>query len=198
LVWYICKIYSDNRSSRSLFQNVLITDFFLTKLSSHSQFGNSFFQLTSKIQLPCIILEMICCCKIQKSLSSLHSWVLLTHSRVIVYFSDSTVSETSRDAVNTVLISGIPSTFIKEAGNSLHAELTRQLQSRIQNIWVYGEKRLAVVKVDSSESVGRILQVHTSTLKCFLYTLSMYEDSSVVINIFLNLGWGTSYSYNSS
>jgi hypothetical protein len=74
------------------------------------------------------------------------------------------------------MISGIPSTLIKEAGNSLHAELTRHLQSKIQNIWVYAEKRLAVVKVDSSKSVSRILQVHTSVLKYFLYTLSMYED----------------------
>jgi hypothetical protein len=105
----------------------------------------------------------------------------LTHSKFILYFSDSTISKTSGDAVNAVLISGIPSTLIKEGGNSLHAELARHLQSpKIQNIWVYAEKRLAVVKVDSSESVSRILQVHASTLKCFTCTLYIYCVISII------------------
>jgi hypothetical protein len=105
----------------------------------------------------------------------------LTHSKFILYFSDSTISKTSGDAVNAVLISGLPSTLIKDGGNSLHAELARHLQSsKIQNIWVYAEKRRAVIKVDSSESVSRILQVYTSALKRFVCTVCIYWVVSIV------------------
>lgn len=70
-----------------------------------------------------------------------------------------------------MLISGIPSSLLEEAGSILKAELTRNLQSEIQNIWVFSEKKLVVIKLDSSESVSRILEVHTYTLKLFLYWL---------------------------
>ncbi|XP_023723247.1 N-acetylglucosamine-1-phosphotransferase subunits alpha/beta isoform X3 [Cryptotermes secundus] len=86
----------------------------------------------------------------------LKSNVTICHAH---WTSDSTVSKTSGDAANTVMISGIPNTLIKEAGNSVHTELARHLQSKIQNMWVYAEKGLAVVEVESSESVSRILQL---------------------------------------
>jgi hypothetical protein len=89
-----------------------------------------------------------------------------------LFFSDSAVPKTNSDTIHAILISGIPNPLL-EAGSKLKAELSRNLQSEIQNIWVFFEQKLVVIKLDSSESVSRILQVHTYVLKLFLCCLSI-------------------------
>lgn len=81
------------------------------------------------------------------------------YPEVILYFSDGAVPKTSGD-FNAVLISGIPSTLLEGGRDILHAEMKQRLQSDIKHFWVHSEKGLVVVKVDSAESVNRIVQVH--------------------------------------
>ncbi|XP_021926152.1 N-acetylglucosamine-1-phosphotransferase subunits alpha/beta isoform X2 [Zootermopsis nevadensis] len=85
----------------------------------------------------------------------LQSNVTLLHAH---WTSDSTVSKTNED-FNTVLISGIPSTLLEERRSILHADLKKHMQSNIEHLWVYSEKRLVVVKVDTAETVNRIVQL---------------------------------------
>jgi hypothetical protein len=77
----------------------------------------------------------------------------------ILYFSDSRVSKIYGD-LNAILISGVPRTLLEEARSILHSELKKHFQSEIEHFWVYSEKRMIVVKIDSAESVKRILQVY--------------------------------------
>ncbi|KAJ4439262.1 hypothetical protein ANN_07382 [Periplaneta americana] len=71
---------------------------------------------------------------------------------------DSSVPSTYADS-STVIVSGLSDAVLRKTGSVLHAELTRQLQTEIQNFWVYSEKRLMVVKMDSGEAFRRSSQL---------------------------------------
>ena len=46
-----------------------------------------------------------------------------------------------------------------EAGRTVHARLTEGLQVEIQNFWLYPERRLIVVMLDSPMTVNKLMQV---------------------------------------
>lgn len=175
MVWYICKVSSDNTSNESLFKNVLITDFFLTKPSSHSQFGNCFFQLMSKFQLPCIVLEMICYCKIQKSLSSLQL------SEFYSYILESFIFQIAQSLkqVEMLLILSwsveYPTPWLKKQGivctqnwQGICSQRYKTCGCMLRKDWQWLKWSHQNLSVESYRCI--------SILKCFLYALSMYED----------------------
>lgn len=150
---------------------------FVIMLSSPQALQNSLFWPTSKSS--CVAIHCIgnyLFLQKKKFVSSLQvPWNPIPYPNVVRYFSDNTVSKTNED-VNAIFISGIPNILLEEAGSILHAELTGHIQSEIQNFWVYSEKSLVVVKVDSGESVNRILQVCICILKFFFHSLSILAD----------------------